>query len=514
MDLLDDFGLNNNNNLDNIIESLSTDQSFQKLLETVNEIKDSLAESIESLKLLLMSRCNIIINAPDSEPFEQLPIQPISNIRLPIVIKKSDILDLAERKIPTRFTDHGSGERKVTFHKIPYIWNYDIDRVEPMKIEVGDNDHLVISTRIDGRGDVDWESPSGSSHVDLNATVGTRGSIFINQNWKIDSTMEPIIDIHKAEIPVGFTIFGSWVGFDVSVRSKMDEQLRPYTLDLMNSLNQKLNAMDIKTPIEKVWSEFEKPIKIEKENKVYWLTVNPKQVYYSGMREVNDELRLLVGIDGQIAASVGDQPKPLEILPLPILNTINVQNNAMRLDFPVTIGYDALKEEIASKVISKSVSSGPVEASIKDMNLYGNGGRLVIKLDLLIDLPQGFDDLEFPLYFTARPVYNPETKSLKITGLMLDTNSERVLDRDLKFLQKLNSVLERVEWDLSSKVDKLESDIKEVVREIPLEGARLKGNVESFSFQNIYITSEGIKVYMLIDGSVELHLVDLDTFVP
>jgi len=513
-DLLDDLKLNNNNNLNNVIETLSANESLEKLLDTVNEIKDNLKDSIESLKLQLMSKGNIIIDAPDSEPFEELPSPPISNIRLPIVIKKSDILALAERKIPTNFADHGSGEQKVTFHKVPYAWNYDIDRVEPMKIEVGDNDHLDISTRIEGRGDVDWESPSGSTHVELNATVGTRGSIFINQNWQIDSTLEPIISIHRAEIPVGFTIFGKWVGFDVSVRSKMDEKLRPHAVDLMNSLNQKLSAIDIKTPIEKVWSGFEKPIKIAKEDKEYWLSVNPKQVYYSGMREVNDELRLLVGIDGQIVVSVGEQPKAIEVSPLPVLNSIDVENNAMRLDVPVAISYDDLKAEVASKVISKSVSVGPVEASIKDMDIYGNGGRLVIKLDLLVDLPQDLDDPEFPLYFTARPIYNPDTKSLKVAGLMLDTNSERVLNRDLKFLQKLDSVLERVEWDLSSKVDKLESDIKDAVTEIPLDGAKLKGNVENFNFQQIYITSEGIKVYMMIDGSVELHLLDLDSFVP
>ena len=458
---------------------------------------------------------------PDQLPEAAKPKLVSSTIRIPIKIERESIREKFEEAIPTTFSGSGHGSESVNvgpFHAgVSYNTHFNVSRAA-INLGLAGNS-ISVSTTANGSGGVVVPHQGLIPHTSVTATVqanvGASSKIDISKDWKIHAKTTPILNITSATIPVGFNVSipvlgHHHIGFNVSVRDLMDNRIRPRANDAANQVTAALNAIDVRSPVEKVWRQLGKPIQISK-SKSGWISVKPTGLYYSGFANNGADVSAVIGMDALIEGVYGAKPSNINIGALPPLNTTSPTSSGIGINLPISANYRDLRESLNKAIVGRIYETDKgIKIEVKGADLYGNGEKVVLMLDVKAQLPGKWFSTSGRIYFIGQPVFDKGNKRLSIQKFDYDLKTKNYLVKAANWLLHKNlreSIANELSWDLTTQIADAKTKANASLANVFLgNGVRLKGSISKMEVKGVYPSSSGIQIGAVFKGDASILL--------
>ncbi len=467
--------------------------------------------SFPALVIAILTGCHSV--EPTPPPKAPIPISMVkvpSRISIPIIVKKEKIQEILEKNIPKTIQGSGTGDYTIDAHLfrhvVHYWYDYKIDR-NPLHISLS-QDTIKIDTLCNGRMNARWDTVKGSAHIDTSLTLGVNSKIKLMPNYKIKSSTSPILQIRKAEIPVGFRYKHHDVGFTISIRGKLDQELRPKLNEIVRDVDSKLAQVDLRKPVSKAWKDISTTIPLNNDIADAYLQIKPYKLQFSGIKVHKGDLLVNIGLDTYFQGIVGANPGKPTPAPLPNLSSATGKKG-LNIALPVYANYrDArtiLHKHLANTMFTVKDN---VKINIKDVNIYGNGKKVVVKVDFSADVPGQIFDTTGWVFLVGTPVYNPGKNVLSVTNFDYDLNTKNLLVTSADWLLHepfVRRIQNELHWDYSKKIIQEQKKLNAKISNFKLsKDVKIKGNISSFVVKGIYTATDGIGVNAVFGGQASV----------
>ena len=151
----------------------------------------------------------------------------------------------------------------------------------------------------------------------------------------------------------------------------------------------------------------------------------------------------------------------------------------------------------------KSFQQGKYTLVVRDIDIYGSEGKLVIHL-----LVSG--SLKGDLYFTAVPFYNSEKQSLQVKDLDYEFHTRNALAKTGSWLFKsilLKMIRESMEYPMTEQINSAKSLIRENIKDYQIvKNIYLNGTIDDLSADDIILTQNSIKTNIVLTGKLNIKI--------
>lgn len=280
-------------------------------------------------------------------------------------------------------------------------------------------------------------------------------------------------------------------------RSIVEGITQPVQKLLSDLLAQKINDLfPLKTQIAKVWNTAQKPVLLDK-NYNAWLKLTPREVMLYPLYAQNNRVRLSVGISTFAELVVGSEPASQLPLPLPNLKLVNTFDKTFRIALNADVFYKDLRAIAAPLLLNKRFDSDGKSIVIKDFDLYGNGDKLVVKLQT-----QG--SLDGVFYLTAKPVFNPQTDIFSVEDVDFDMQTQDLLLRSADWFLHgsiRGMIQEQLNMNLTKQLEQTRQMAGKALARVQLvEHVFLKGDMKNLKFNDMIVQKDKISIQVYTEG--------------
>ena len=445
---------------------------------------------------LFLGACQI--NAPRPAGINPLPRPPtaLSSLTVPVTMKSSNLASEIDSRLSTAQGPGGiywtSGE---PLGGLPgdVTLQVGVDRSGPTTVSAsGHQINYSIPLELNS-GRVDFDEHVGFIRLRHAVTFGGGGNLAgstalsIDDQWKLHSATTaafnwttPIrVDLN---LPVGH--------LTIDVTSRVAPAVNGRLAAAAQMLDQKLDAIDVRSPLAKAWAAAAAPIKVS-DSPHAWLVISPVSVSAGPPQAVGGDLVETPVITGRIAlVSAAESPPPQAPGPLPD-NTpaAGPPSPGVDVELRASATYEELNDQIRQKLVgSTHMFPGGQTITINAARIYGNGPSLVAWVAFTANTGiWPFRKVDGQVYFIGRPRYDVATHRLSVSNFDYDALTNSFLANKAAWLlhkpfeDKIQGALV---LDLSKEVTPLETSIAP-----KLQGLAIAKGV-SLSVQNPQIEVE------------------------
>jgi len=452
--------------------------------------------------VLVIPECSLKTPKPNPLPAAKAPAPVASTFFLTVNINRKTIQNRLDAAVPMVYSGEGHstvGETITT----SYDTKYEINR-DKINLSLGENT-IAIATHLSGTGNAVVPAhalrPRISVTMDVEADVGITSTVELKPEWVVSSTTTTSLNVTKAATEI--------LSIPVSAIDDVQEALAPKMDKLGERVTAALDAMDVRSPVEKAWKNLAKPILVDKKNSG-WLIIKPSALYYSGFTNTDDGIVAVIGVDAMIDGVYGQKPKDIEVGKLPPFQTVSPDARGFNINLPVFASYQYLSEPLKKEVGGKVFKLGSgAQLAVKNAKLFGNGEHIVVELDFLAKLPSQWLNTSGKIYFSGTPVFDAVNNRFSMQGFdyLMKTESFLADAANAVFYESLRSkVAEKLSWDLTAKLQDAKLRANQNLAKVVLKnGGRLKGNVSNVGVNGVYPLAEGIQISAVMKGEVSVE---------
>ena len=283
----------------------------------------------------------------------------------------------------------------------------------------------------------------------------------------------------------------------IKPRSFVDGITQPVQKVLSDLIAQKINELlPLKAQVAKVWNTAYKPVLLDKGYNA-WLKLTPREVMLYPLYAQNNRVRLSVGISTFAELVVGPEPAPQPPLPLPNLKLVTTFDKTFRIALNADLFYKDLHAIASPLLLNKRFDSGDKSIVIKDFDLYGNGDKLVVKLQT-----QG--SLEGVFYLTAKPMFNPQTNMFSVEEVDFDMQTQSLLLKSADwFLHGAirGMIQDKLNMNLTGQLEQSRRMAGKALERVQLvDRVFLKGDIKSLKFNDTIVQKDRISIQVHTEG--------------
>lgn len=252
------------------------------------------------------------------------------------------------------------------------------------------------------------------------------------------------------------------------------------------------------------------------------VTVIPQRVGFSGLSYtptgaqlammLTAKTEVLVG-NAQVNTSVNPSGQAALLIPLPKLETIPHQQNALNLSVPIVVTYESLGKLMSDALVGKTfegkTESASASVTVRETKVYPSGDKLVIgvRFESQISKPKSLAPQGW-IYLVARPAFDSKTQILKVT----DVEFSRIIDNDLwnvlSFLfqdQIRKAAQDAARMDLRPIINEARATLKkELTNSAAKEGINVDLKDDFVGLSNVTITNRGVDVAIALQGTANI----------
>lgn len=283
----------------------------------------------------------------------------------------------------------------------------------------------------------------------------------------------------------------------IKPRSIVEGITQPVQKLLSDLATQKINEqIPLKSKVAQIWSRVQKPVMLDK-NYNAWLKLTPVEVMLYPLFAQNNRVKLSVGISTYAELVVGPEPVSRPPLPLPGLRLVNTFDKTFRIALNADLFYEDLRAVLSTLLLNKQFDSDGKSIVIREIDLYGNGDKLVVKLQT-----QG--SLEGLFYLTARPVFNPETRIFSVEDVDFDMQTSSLLLKSADwFLHGAirGMIQEKLNLNLAGQLERSRQMAAKALERVQLvDHVFLKGDIKNLKFNEMVVQKDKISVQVYTEG--------------
>lgn len=339
--------------------------------------------------------------------------------------------------------------------------------------------------RLHPKGDhMNWEVPlavtvkgkrENAEKLRFQLVLHLSSTLNLNENWQM-VTVTSLENITWIERPVvDFELF------ELDLTGFVDGYFRKNQVELLAHIDEAvLKNVNLKPTIEKVWNDLQKPIRINKAYEEIWLRIRPEQIFQGPIAFFSDQLLIRARVTAYLQTQVGATEATQQLVPLPRL----IKGSQADRDFDLFLTsqwpYERLNKVMQDSLVGQTLQLEGRELLVQELELSGSGNRLVLKL-------KAKGDVDGTLYFTGKPVFDPESAILRLEGVDFDVNTEDVFlsVADWMFHDTFKESLEeKLAFPLGTSIDQLPEIIQNALSNGKL-GEKVNVNIEGMHVEPV-----------------------------
>lgn len=434
-----------------------------------------------------------------SHDSDSLPSLPPGTIIAPLSLDLRSALAAFERAVPKKFGDITQRIRRPGSDRKSYA--YELAR-EPFAVGFA-RDTVILVSVIHYQGRAWYNPPIGP---DINGECGTKGEQprarlvvralpRLSKDWRIQTharltELEASTPTKRDQCQVSF--------LNLDMTGKVLEVARQALVKILPGVERKIARIDVRKPLEKVWAELQKPIRLQDS---LWLLISPSAVHLGGVHGERDAIVAEIGITASPRIATGLRPTLLPT-PLPSLGEVRT-DQGFSLLIEGAFDYGVMSAELTHRLKGHSVKAAGGTLEVKKITVFGVGvGRLALGLD--------FDGtMKGRVWLLGTPSYDAASGLLSVPDLDFDATSAGLLIQGLAWLKGdairdfLRSQAQIPTGAVLTRVQELA--VKHLNREVA-RGVRLSAKIEKTEPAGILVRSDGLIIRARAIGEARLTL--------
>lgn len=313
----------------------------------------------------------------------------------------------------------------------------------------------------------------------------------ITPDWRLNTEIYylGLTDLLAEEIGIG--------PLAIKPRSIVEGITQPVQRMLSDLISKKINDMfPLKSQIAMVWNAAQKPVLLDR-NYNAWLKLTPREIMLNPLYAQNNRVRLSVGINSFAEVVVGPEPAAQPPLPLPNLKLVNALDKDFRIAMNADLFYKDILKIASPLLLNREFDSDGKTVVIKGLDLYGNGDRLVVKVET-----QGALDGVF--YLTGKPGFDPRTNIFSVEDVDFDMQSQSLLVQSADwFLHGTikNMIQEKLNVDLTQRLEQSREMARKAIAQVQLvDHVLLKGSIKTLKLSDVLVQKDKISIQVYTEG--------------
>ncbi len=317
----------------------------------------------------------------------------------------------------------------------------------------------------------------------------------VTSDWKVNAEVYymGLSDLLTDELKIG--------PLSIKPRTIVEGITNPLQRTMSDLLSKKLNEQfALKSQVAKVWSAAQKPILVDK-NYSAWLKVTPEELLLYPLYAQNNLVKLSVGLKSVAELNVGPEPPSRAPVPLPNLKLANGADRMFRVALNTDLYYKDLLAIASPLLLNKELGSDGKSIIVKEMELYGNGDHLVIKVAVV-------GSIEGTFYLTCRPLFNPKSNVFSVEDVEFDMQTQSLLLRSADwFLHGVirSKIQEKLNMDMTERLTQARTMADKALAQVKLaDNITLTGTVKSIKLNDVMVQKEKITVQLYTEGETSI----------
>jgi hypothetical protein len=402
--------------------------------------------------------------------------------------------------------------------QLEQILNYQLDATLYRDDRFDDGDNMtvlaqkrdLIRLRIRGQR-IEYDVPLGLQiQYDLGlgkvAATGDidlhfRTAFYIDSTWNLRT--ESVLASYEWRQPPRLRL----AGLSVSIETISNYFLRRSESQIGKAIDDQIaESLNLDQYIRQAWQLMHEPVELS-ETYGAWLLFQPQSLTMSPLESSGDLIRASLTLEGQPELLLGSRPLIGRAPPLPPFRyELAPEDPSFAIYVGAVIPYAEAERVIRESVVDSTFAQGRRSVTVKDVELYGQGNQLVVNLELA-------GSYNGSIYLTGRPEFNIRDNRVDIRDLDYTLETRSFLIKSASWL--LSGTLKRkIQDNLDFLIDYNLADVRTQI-ETQLEnyelapGISLRGELYELDLYNAYLSQEGIKVKVLLDGRLALDIAGL-----
>lgn len=283
----------------------------------------------------------------------------------------------------------------------------------------------------------------------------------------------------------------------IKPRSIVEGITQPVQRTLSELIGRKLGEkFPLKVQVAKVWNAAQKPILLDKKYNA-WLRITPREVLLYPLYAHNNEVKLSVGLKSFAEVVVGPEPPARTIVPLPDLKLVSGTDRTFRVALNTDLFYKDILNIASPLLLNKEFGSDGKSVILKDLDLYGNGDKLMIKVETT-------GTVEGTFYLTGKPAFNPQTNVFSMEDVDFEMKSRSLLLKSAEwFLHGTirNAIREKLHMDLTQRLAQAREMAGKAMARVNLaENLFLAGSIKTVKVNDVMVQRDKISIQVYTEG--------------
>lgn len=352
-------------------------------------------------------------------------------------------------------------------------------------------DSQMITYNVPLALDIDYDLGITTVNASANIALKFKTAINIKENWELQTATvldefnwikPPKVNVVGLSLPVGF------IGNIIVNRSRdvfaaaIDEQVKA--------------NFDFKKNIEETWKMMFAPFEVSADYKA-WLNVKPIDIGMTPIQFEPDSIKSIIIIESQPEIVIGEQPDSTPWRPLPLFKYRIKNSDEFALTLGTDISYEEAERIAKDQILGETYSYGKRSVTIEDIELYGQGDRLVVNTKLS-------GSYSGNIFLTGKPVYNSKKNNIQIQDLKYTLDTKNFLFKSAGWLLKStikNQIQDNLDFLLTYNMEEMEKQIQTQLAEYKIsDGIVLNGSLNGLNIQDAYLLPQGMRIYLTLTG--------------
>ena len=424
----------------------------------------------------------MIAERPSQEAFRTELKQEMSSLNMIVETTEQELSDLLNRVAPRELY---RGATKVTGLTLIIL------RDGPVQVQAADNFiNLAVPVTLTLRYGI-FETLPVATRLRFRLSAG------VTPDWKVVAEVhytglsDQLID----EINIG--------AIAIKPRNIVEGATQPLQRTLSTLITRRLQEkFPLRLEAEKVWNAAHKPILLDKRYDA-WLRLAPQEAYIYPLFAQQRQIRLGVGLKAFTEVVVGPEPAARPVMPLPGLKRAGGTDRTFRVALNTDLFYKELLRVTTPLLLNREFGSDGKRIILKGIELYGNGGRLVIRLET-------DGSLKGIIYLTCRPVFNPQTNIFSVEDVDFDLQTENMLVKTAEWLlhgSLRSTIQEKLNLDLTQRVLQIQQMAGKALAKVALaENLYLTGTVRTIRLSDVLVQQDKLSIQVYAEGESSILL--------
>ncbi|MBB4423591.1 hypothetical protein GGD66_002131 [Bradyrhizobium sp. CIR48] len=478
-------------------------------------------------------------------PVAQLPpLPPVAKSSIvvaPVAIALSAIRDQAEKAAPRNFAGKADNPISQILENADIGWT----AVRGPMATAGDKDVLTISTPLSGKLNVTGSLSSkatgalgdalgsvlggdaakriGAVNIkNLNASAEIKGNVVVTSrpklaaNWHLEPNLGAQVNLGDTNLNVA----GAKVNVPAQVKPLIDKNVG----EQINIVSERIrNDPSLRENAKLQWAKACRSIPLQGSGSTalppLWLEMKPIRAIAAQPRVDAQAVTLLMGLEAETrvtsAQTKPDCPFPDKISIVPPTGT------GVNIGVPIDVPFTEINKLIAAQMVGHTYpedGSGPVDVTVKSVNVIPSGERLLISLLVRAKEKKSWLGLgaEATVHIWGRPVLDQAQQTLRLTDIQLAVESEAafgLLGAAARAVvpQMQQALLQRATLDLKPIAANAREKIAGVIADFQKseDGVKVDAKIDSLTLADIAFDSKTLRVVAEAGGTLNVSVTKL-----